>query len=399
MKRIFPFLIGYLLFVFACSDKTEKSPVDPELRAIADSMQQKYLPDRRVDVFDVEIDEVDGKPVLRGATTLPEAHDELLALARKERPEVLDSILLLPDTALQGRTYGVINLSVADMRVKSGFASEMATQALLGTPVRVLQKGRWYRLQTPDRYISWAESSTFQPMTKEEFNEWIVAPKIVYTDYYGFSYQKPDEKSQTVSDLVYGNILRLEGEEKGFYKVAYPDGRQAFVPKSRVLKMEKWLTSNPLTGESLVKKAFTLMGIPYSWGGTSVKQLDCSGLTKTVFFMHGVILMRDASQQVHTGEPVDISAGYDNLQAGDLMFFGKKTEDGKEKIRHVGFYIGNKEFIHEAGRVKVSSLDSTKTNYDEYNTREFIRAARFIHAVGTPGIWSVADHPWYKVQP
>ncbi len=236
-------------------------------------------------------------------------------------------------------------------------------------------------------------------MTKEEFNEWIVAPKIVYTDYYGFSYQKPDEKSQTVSDLVYGNILRLEGEEKGFYKVAYPDGRQAFVPKSRVLKMEKWLTSNPLTGESLVKKAFTLMGIPYSWGGTSVKQLDCSGLTKTVFFMHGVILMRDASQQVHTGEPVDISAGYDNLQAGDLMFFGKKTEDGKEKIRHVGFYIGNKEFIHEAGRVKVSSLDSTKTNYDEYNTREFIRAARFIHAVGTPGIWSVADHPWYKVQP
>lgn len=399
MKQLL-FLLSVCSLITSCSVKMKNEKLYADLQLVVDSIQQTYVPDKRVNVFDLELAGEGNRPVLKGVTTLPEAHEALLDLARQGYPEAIDSVMILPDTALGGETYGVINLSVADMRVKSDYAAEMATQALLGTPIRVLQKGKWYRIQTPDQYIAWAERSAFQPMTKNQFNEWISAPKIVYVDYYGFCYEQPDVNTQTISDLVYGNMLRLEGENGGFYKVSYPDGRQGYIPVGKCKKMEDWLTANPLTGESLVKKAFTLMGIPYSWGGTSVKQMDCSGMTKTAFFMHGVIIARDASQQVHTGEPVDISNGYENLQTGDLMFFGKKAESGKkERIRHVGFYIGNKEFIHEAGRVKVSSLDSTKANYDAYNTHEFIRASRLTHSVGTPGIWSVADHPMYKVQP
>ena len=109
--------------------------------------------------------------------------------------------------------------------------------------------------------------------------------------------------------------------------------------------------------------------------------------------------MRDASQQVKTGISVDISNGYENLRPGDLMFFGKKAQDGKkERIRHVAFYKGDKEFIHASGYIRINSLDSTKANYDELNTREFVRASRVIGAVDTKGIWSINNSPLYKEQ-
>jgi cell wall-associated NlpC family hydrolase len=109
--------------------------------------------------------------------------------------------------------------------------------------------------------------------------------------------------------------------------------------------------------------------------------------------------MRNASQQAKTGIPIDISQGYDNLCPGDLMFFGKQaTAEKRERVRHVAIYLGNKEFIHAAGYVRINSLDPASPIYDEHNTREFIRAARIIGAIDTEGIWSMDNHPLYKVQ-
>ena len=401
MKKLFTLLSLCIILLYSCNSNSgkEEKPY-PELQTILNDVKQKYIPDWRDNIFDVKITDVNGTPVIKGSTNMPEAHQELVALATKQNSKLLDSIKILPDTeGLNGKTYGVINLSVANIRVAPEYSGEMATQLLLGMPIRILEKKDWYRIQGPEGYHSWTTYISFHPMTKEEFNAWTVAPKIVFTDYYGFAYEKADEKSQRVSDLVACNMLKYEGDAGRFYKVTYPDGRLGYVLKSQSKPFEQWFASIELTEESILEKAFMSMGIPYLWGGTSVKGMDCSGFTKTTFFMHGVILKRDASQQVHTGMPVDIKSGYENLRPGDLMFFGKEAEgDKKMRIGHVGFYIGNKQFIHAAGRVKVNSLDPNAANYDEYNTSRFIRASRVIGAVGTNGIWSIQDNPLYQVQ-
>lgn len=398
INNITKLVTATLIFLSACQNKEEKTPY-PELNALVDSVRMKYVPDRRDNVYDIKVVDNEGKPVIKGVTSLEEAKADLLEQIRKSNPAAIDSISVLPDETVGEKTYGVINVSVADARMGASYAAEMGTQLLLGAPVQVLQHDDWWRIKSAEGYVAWTTGGSFVRMTKDDFNKWITAKKIIFTDDYGFGYENPDEKKQRVSDLAFGNMLKLEADNGRFYKVSYPDGRIAYVLKSQSKPYEEWLTSVKLTEESILEKALSLKGIPYTWGGTSVKGMDCSGFTKTVMLMHGIILMRDASQQVKTGIPVDISNGYENLRPGDLMFFGKKAQEGKkERIRHVAFYKGDKEFIHASGYIRINSLDSTKANYDELNTREFVRASRVIGAVDTKGIWSINNSPLYKEQ-
>lgn len=293
------------------------------------------------------------------------------------------------------KNYGIVNVSVANLHSKPAYSSETTTQLLLGAPLLILQhEGHWYQVKTTEGYISWIPGNVFVKLDSLAYFEHSKKEKkVIFTDDYGFAYEFPDINKQRASDLVFGSVLKYEENAGSFYKVSFPDGRKAFVLKSQSDTFDHWLLSRQVNADSIAKTSLSLKGIPYMWGGTSVKALDCSGFTKTVFLKHGVILLRDASQQATTGIPVDISHGYGNLQVGDLMFFGKKTsKDKKERIRHVAIYLGNRFFIQAVGYIRVSSLDPKSPVYDEINTREFIRATRIIGAVGSKGIKNMDNY-------
>ena len=314
--------------------------------------------------------------------------------------EVRSTPVIQAESLNNNKTYGIITVSVADARLKGAYEAEMGTQLLLGNPVKTIQEENgWWQIKTPENYVAWIEKGSFVRMNKKAFNQWISAKKVIFTDDYGFSYETPDENGQRVSDLVFGNLMKWESEKGKFFQVSYPDGRKAYVLKKQASLFDEWQSSRNLSEKNIVQTALLLKGIPYSWGGTSVKGMDCSGFTKTVFLKNGIILRRNASEQALTGIPVDISKGYDQLRPGDLMFFGKKaTADTKERIRHVAIYIGNKEFIQASGYIRISSLDPKQPNYDAGNTKEFVRASRIIGAVGRDGIWKINDNPLYQIQ-
>ena len=400
MNKYFLFYIIFFLCITLCKaqDAAETKNDYPNVHSLIDSIRMQYAPDKRESVFEISISDVNNQPQLNGVTSVPKAKSILINRAKIIYPELIDSIKLLPSADLGENIYGVVNVSVADMRVHPDFEYEMATQALLGTPIKLLQsKAGWYRVQTPDGYIAWMHNMSFSPKTEEEIINWqTLENKIIFTDYFGFAYAEPDIKSQHIGDLTVGNMLNIVADEAEFYKVAYPDNRIAYVKKSQSERYPLWKESIRITRESIIDKASALMGIPYTWGGTSTKGVDCSGFTKMVFLMHNIILMRDASQQAYTGIQVDIS-NMDNLQVGDLIFFGKKGEQGKkDRIRHVGIYLGNKEFIHASGYVRINSLDVSQPHYDEKNATELIRATRILGAIDTNGIWHIYNNPFYK---
>lgn len=296
--------------------------------------------------------------------------------------------------------YAVVNVSVCNMREEGRFTSGMTTQALMGMPIKVLQYNGWYEIRTPDDYTGWVHRMVITPMSKERYNEWNAAEKIVVTSHYGFTYEKPDEHSQTVSDVVAGSRLKWDGSTELFYKVSYPDGRQAYIPKSISKPEKEWRASLCRDEESILQTAYTMMGIPYLWAGTSSKGVDCSGFVRTVLFMHDIIIPRDASQQAYIGRHIDIAPDFGNLQRGDLVFFGRKaTAEKKESISHVGFYLGNRKFIHALGDVHMSSFSPDDKEYDEFNTGRLLFAVRFLPYINKEkGLNTTDRNPYYLPQ-
>ena len=152
--------------------------------------------------------------------------------------------------------------------------------------------------------------------------------------------------------------------------------------------------------ESIIETAYTMIGIPYLWAGTSSKGVDCSGLVRTVLFMHDIIIPRDASQQAYVGERIEITSDFANVQRGDLVFFGRKAFSGrKEGISHVGIYLGNKQFIHALGDVHISSFEPADKNYDEFNTGRLLFAVRFPPYINKEKGMNTTEHnPHYLPQ-
>lgn len=378
MKRI---TLTLLLFIcittFSKAQENNQNCSFTDLNKLIEETKNKYAPDKRTEIFEITISENSADtPILIGKTSSLRASHALIVKAKKIYPNLIDSIITLPVENDMNKVWATVNISVADMRVSPSFSSEMATQALFGTPVRIYEtKGSWSRVQTPDQYIGWIENLAIKPLA-DDFNMMKLEDKLIFTDYHGFAYAQANEKSQHVSDFVAGALIRKVGEQGDFYKIVYPDQREAYIKKSQCQLFTTWVDKQDISAQSILAYAKSLMGIPYVWGGTSTKGIDCSGFTKTVYFMHGVVIPRDASQQVYIGQYVDIN-NYTDLKPGDLMFFGKKGENGsKDRIRHVGFYLGNKEFIHASGYVRIGSLDPNQPHYDELNTKEFVQARR-----------------------
>ncbi len=370
--------------LMACNPSAEQPetmslvPVEQAVQTIKD----QYAPDKRVALFAVEAKAQDTTVVLSGETDQPQAKRKLLEQLQSQNVAYVDSIRTLPDTSLGGDTLGVVTISVANIRSQPKHSGELATQATMGTPLRLLKReGDWHLVQTPDEYISWMQGS-FVPMDTAAYAAWQAADKLMFTAPYGFAYQ--DESFDgTVADLVMGNVMALLGDNRVAYWVKFPDGREGYVQKDDAVPYNEWVAQTEATEETLVNTAMQLTGVPYLWGGTSAKGMDCSGYTKTVYFMNGHILPRDASQQVHAGETVDESKDFEQLQPGDLLFFGRAATDStRERVTHVGMWIGHDEFIHAPGleaHVRVSSTDPSAENFDGFNLDRYLRTQRMLN--------------------
>jgi len=367
-RKGYLFLIGIVALVLSC--KQENRPA-----AIIEHFRTVHAPDKRVALFDIQWEE----NTLKGETNLPEGLDQLKDSLTAAGIDYEDRVAVLPDQSLKGRHYGVVTLSVANLRSQPKHSAELSTQAILGTPVSVLrEKEGWYLIQTPDKYLSWVDAAGIALMDEEGLNRWYSNKKVVFTPLTGHVYADKNEQA-LVSDLVAGNILEIVHTGPDYTEVKFPDGRAGFVQTQLLSPYEEWIATRSTSSANLIATAKSMMGSPYLWGGTSIKGTDCSGFTKTIFFLNGKIIPRDASQQILEGEEVDRDKNWDNLQVGDLLFFGvPATADSRERVVHVGMWIGDNSFIHSRGRVRISSFDPRSEHYDEYELNRYLRTKRIV---------------------
>lgn len=196
-------------------------------------------------------------------------------------------------------------------------------------------------------------------------------------------------KSSVISTLKNNDIINIIGEENGWYKIKLDNGQVGYVGSTLVAKASasevsssrknyievsdkkvdssikessKTVYSGENSGAKVVETAESLLGTPYSWGGTSPSGFDCSGFTQYVYKNAlGVDLPRVSRDQANYGSAVSVSSA----KAGDLLYFDTV---GSGRTSHVGIYIGSGKFIHASGTasnpdcVKVSSLSENWVN-------------------------------------
>lgn len=356
------------------------------LKERLNSIKAEHTPDLRLNLYDASIDEQTKKASV--ATTSKDAKDAVMAL-KNDFPEWTIEAALYPEEnpELNGKWRALVNFAAIQLQKEPDHASEWGTQSVMGMPVRIIKKEKrgWILIQNYDGYFGYTTAGSVCPKTKEEYDAWTSAKRLVSTVLHGHIYSAPKRDSATISNLTAGCVLLWKNEEtkNEFYAVETPNGRQGWVPVSEAKEWEKWNEECELTADNLIATARLFLGSPYVWGGNTTNGMDCSGLVNIAFRLNGYSILRDVSQIRREGIDVDLSNGWKDFQPGDLLIFGKKRADGSASWRHVGIYIGDARFIHSATSVHESSLDPDSPDYDPGNAKELIKVVRMIGAEKT----------------
>jgi len=249
--------------------------------------------------------------------------------------------------------------------------SDVVSQAIYGSNVTLLTaRGEWCRIQTADHYKGWVPSRylrLIQSGAGYATSGVVVQVESLFANLYrepDVTRHKPvltvpfetrlevisDENKDEKKDEKNDETKKLKGSRDGWLLARLPDKRSAWIQASDVVSDPK-----PLSISESIELAKRFLGFPYLWGGTSSFGFDCSGFTQMLLRARGFNMPRDADQQAAWAGLIAVDRN--DLQAGDLLFFGTSTRN----ITHTGMYIGDGQFIHDTTNghpvVQISRLD------------------------------------------
>ncbi len=183
----------------------------------------------------------------------------------------------------------------------------------------------------------------------------------------------PANSYGTVRSLIKNESVDIYEKSGNWYRIVIGGKEGGFVHKDQLsivgskksspapytkVAPKSYASSSEL-GQAVVEEARKYLGTKYAYGEESPgKGFDCSGFVWYVFRQCGINTQRTA-QSIYNNDGEAVST--DDLQVGDLVFFGSSTS----KIGHVGIYIGDNQYIH-ASSTKKNVCISTIVGKDNF---------------------------------
>jgi cell wall-associated NlpC family hydrolase len=209
--------------------------------------------------------------------------------------------------------------------------TEMLSQILFGEKYTIVDKsGSWLKIETfSDKYAGWIDTDHLQYAVDED-------------DYAGHVLNR--------TLLCYKNDKTRLVIEAGC-EVFNPDfEKRIFIVGKNVYKTGSEFSNNYISNaDTITDTALKFINSPYIWGGRIPSGIDCSGFTKLVYKIHGIILQHDSKMQAEAGKNIDF---IDEAVPGDLVFF----DNERGRITHVGMILSKGLVIHASGRIRIDSI-------------------------------------------
>ena len=257
-------------------------------------------------------------------------------------------LTITPSTTSQPDNW----FSVADESVKvwddsshQGDYWSLQTELITGEHVLVLdQQGEWSHIvaveqpssKDPRGYPGWVRSSSLVKGWPQGMKFMIVMVRSTILR------ENQEPTSDIIMKLQLDTRLPVIAEENNQALVRLPDGRQGWLDVRNVRLAQNREDRYSLDG--FYETANSLVGIPYVWGGTTSNSLDSSGFLYRLFHAYGIVLARDANDQILGGAEVDDKA----IVRGNLIFTADRPNG---PVTHVVMIWGNGMIIDsEPGR-------------------------------------------------
>ncbi|MDH5101377.1 NlpC/P60 family protein [Lactobacillus kefiranofaciens] len=173
--------------------------------------------------------------------------------------------------------------------------------------------------------------------------------------------KKPKKTSLTAAQQALKNAQAAEKKAKEDIAKAKAEAKAKKVKKAKqivntaVKKTKTKSVQASSKAASVVALAKEQVGKPYVWGAEGPDTFDCSGLVQYIYqHAAGVSIPRTTYDQVKVGQTVPL----DQLQAGDLVFWGSETAP-----YHVAIYIGNNQYVNAATPEQGTILQTMSSYY------------------------------------
>ena len=222
--------------------------------------------------------------------------------------------------SLNKKLWFICKTGAASLHAEPDFNSPCLTELVYGESAKINEKkSNWLNVDCEDGYNGWIHSFYGLESRSKKTSDYVIAFPC--------------------SDGLFKPSLPFGSRTKGSFSGSSP-------------------TNKKLGIEKVVQILNNLLGIPYKWGGKTSLGFDCSGLVQSVLYVCGFMVPRDAHQQKVFFRNSETTI--DDSEPGDLHFFGKNGS-----VSHVGLSIGDSDFIHSQGVVKIDSLNETSKIFNK----------------------------------
>jgi cell wall-associated NlpC family hydrolase len=234
----------------------------------------------------------------------------------------------------------VVLHSVANIYGSASQDDELVTQAILGTDLAIIEgQDGWLYVRLPDQYQGWIEAHHVRAYASDQAPYASAGRVAEIQQLLAFLYHDPDNTRRAPAlRVTLGTRLEVASVSEDRVQVTLPDRTVAWVRRGDVDLLEAGRPRPRGTVQQVIRTAKRFLGLPYMWGGTTPLGIDCSGFVQLAYHLNGVALLRDSHIQYTQADLAAVDK--EELQAGDLVFFGQRA------ITHVGLYMGHGEFIH-----------------------------------------------------